>query len=566
MRKRWILKTCDEKLVDSISKEFKIPAIAAKVLINRGHTSFDDVSFFLNATLKNLYDPFKMKDLHSACYRISVAIRNDENILIHGDYDADGVCSTVLLKTALDLMGAHTQYYIPHRVDDGYGLNDDIVSYVKQKAIKLVITVDCGTGSVSQIRALKDEGIDTIVTDHHETIDGAIAPAHSVVNPRQKDCQYPFKELAGVGVVFKLIQGLYNSVDISEYQHLLDLVAIGTVGDVVPLRGENRVFVKYGMKELGSTNRIGIKALMDVARLDKTKMDSSSIGFILAPRLNAAGRIGTSSDSVELLLSKDYNTAFSIACGLDKQNRKRQELEAKILKEAIDVVEQTVDFSRERVIVLDSQDWHQGVIGIVASRIKERFYRPTILVSTQSEIGKGSGRSIKDFHLFDAVKNSSKYLEKFGGHKHAVGISIEKSNVPLFRRHINEFATLLPGEVFVPSMEIDSLISLSDIDDNLLDFLESMQPFGTDNPGAVFVSNNLHFKTRPVIIGNNTIKCFVTDGKNVYEALGFKMGSGIERISSFASFDLAYALNRNQYNGQTSTKLFIKDIREHGLK
>ena len=413
MRKIWNIRSADPALSQQLADSLTIPPALAQVLVNRGITTPEQADTYLNAGLESCHDPRLLKGMDRAIDRIRRAIAIGERIVVYGDYDVDGLTSTALLHYVLSELGAIVQCYIPHRVDEGYGLNLSACQTLHKSHARLVITVDCGISSFAEIEALRSFGIDTVVTDHHQPVKGKVPPAFAVINPYQPGCAYPYKALAGVGLAYKLAVALTE--DEARVRKHLDLVALGTVSDVAPLSGENRILVKYGLQTLSRAEKPGLKALIDVAGIRTDRLTAEHVGFILGPRINATGRMGSAEQALQLLLSADYAAALPLAQALDSENRERQKVESKTLREAMAIIDREINFKEHRALVLHHDTWHPGVIGIVASRLAERYYRPTVLISTAEEVAKGSCRSIRNFHIFNALSQCSHLLEDFGG-------------------------------------------------------------------------------------------------------------------------------------------------------
>jgi len=430
----------------------------------------------------------------------------------------------------------------------------------KKKKVSLIITVDCGVGANEEVKYANKLGIDIIITDHHEIV-GKLPKALAIINPLQSDCAYPFKHLAGVGLAYKLAECLVEDKPIRMAEYL-DFVALGNVADVVPQIGENRILTRYGLVELNKTDKAGLKALMDVSGLSGKQILSGHIGYILGPRINASGRLGSPEMSVKLLLTKDANEAKELAQILDKENRRRQNLESKMLQEALSKVESEIDLVGEDVIVLSSDDWHKGVIGIVASRISEKFYKPTVLIAVSKGMGRGSGRSIAHFNLVEAVGECKEYLVNFGGHEGACGLTIEKKEIGPFKRKLNEVAgKLLSAEVVKPRIEIDMEVPLNIISSKLICEIEGLSPFGPWNPKPILSSRNLGLKRSPTRMGKDHFKIWVTDNKLTCEAVGFRMaGSCLHKINS-GRVDIVYSPEMNNWRGMSSIQLTLQDIR-----
>lgn len=559
MQKNWRVKDPDPAVRDRLSDLLNISKITAQLLVNRGINTADIASDFLKCSLASCHDPFRLKDMDKAVSRIKKAISNGETILVYGDYDVDGMTGVAVLYSAMKILGAKVESYIPNRVEEGYGLNNAAIKRAEKLGVTLIITVDCGITSFKEVEYAASLRIDVIVTDHHEILNSKVPRAHAVINPLQEGCSYPFKHLAGVGIAYKLVKALYEGTP-HFAEDFLDLVSLGTVADIAPLVGENRVLTKHGLDELTRRQRVGLKALMDVSNLNGN-ISSGHIGFILGPRINAMGRVGSPQKALELLLTDDESAAVEMAKILSTENRNRQKIEARMLEEALAKVEREVNFKEHRVIVLASENWHPGVIGIVASRIADKFYRPAILISLDGKIGKGSGRSIENFHLFEYLLRCKDLLAGFGGHESACGITIEKSNIDEFRRFINEEAFKDADEsIFAPSLDIEMDVPLNNITEGVIREIESLAPFGSENPRPVLSSRNVVVKDGPRQIGKSGFKIWVTDNHITCEAVSFGKGA-VERPVAGAGIDLAYTPSINNWQGVQSIQLELKDIK-----
>jgi single-stranded-DNA-specific exonuclease len=560
LRKIWRIKPSDTSIQNRIASELKVSNITAQLLANRGITDSKSAEDFMGCSLGSCHDPFLMKGMEKAIGRIRKAISVKEKILIYGDYDVDGMTSVAMVYSALKGLGADASYYIPNRLEEGYGLNTGAIKRAHRDNISLIITVDCGITSFKEIEYASSARIDVIVTDHHEILEGRIPEAYAVINPLQKDCPYPFKHLAGVGIAYKLVKALYDGTSFFA-EDFLDLVSLGTVADIAPLLGENRTLTKHGLGELNRRGRIGLKALMEVSGLDGKDISSGHIGFVLGPRINAMGRVGSPQKALDLLLSDDSDDALVLAKVLDTENRNRRKIEAKICDEAMLRIEREVNFKNHRVIVLASENWHPGVIGIVASRIADRYYRPAIMISLDGKLGKGSGRSIEHFHLFDYLLRCKDHLVGFGGHEAACGITIDKENIDAFREKINEEAAKDSQEaVFSPKIDIEMDIPLNALSEGLIGEIESLSPFGMENPRPVLASHNLTVKDGPRQIGKNGFKIWVTDGSITCEAVTFGRDN-LDMPKNGASVDIAYTPSINEWQGVRSIQLEMRDIR-----
>lgn len=558
MHKKWILCKQDSDMASMFVKELNVSIVIAQLLINRGIDNIDSARQFVSADLASLHDPFLLTDLQKAIDRIKQALRTKEKIMVFGDYDVDGVTSTALLCTSLKNLGSDLIAHIPHRADDGYGLNAEAVNAAKENGVTLVITVDCGINAFSEITSFNKEGIEVIVIDHHEPDGDNIPDAFAIIDPKRKDCKYPFKHLAAVGLVAKVVQALESKID----DHVLDLVSLGTIADVVPLIGENRIFVKNGLKNLNNTKILGLQALLDVANIRDKEIKPFHVGFVIGPRINAAGRMDSAMLSLELFMSNDFQKACQIAKELDVHNYDRQKLQKEIFSQAVDLVESQVGLSDQNVIVLCQEGWHRGLIGIVASKISEKYYRPTIIISLDEEMGVASARSVEGFHLYDALSECSHFLERFGGHKGAAGLTIKKDNIDAFTQLINDFAkNITSKEALLPSVTIDQELSFSELNLDLVYSIEEMEPFGECNPKPIFCSRNLTVQGTPQVFAKDTLKFWVTDGEETYSAVGFSMGKYKSLLTTGQKVDLAYQLSIDDWNKAPVVQLKIEDIK-----
>ena len=543
---------------DILSEELGISKILAQLLINRGINNVDAAEKFLHAKLEHLLDPHSFSGIDNAISLIKRAVHNKERIMVFGDYDVDGITSLALLKSTLSKMGLDVMHYLPHRIKEGYGLNKNILHIVKENNINLLITVDCGTNSDEQIRELRRHNIEVIVTDHHEPLNhDAKSSASAIINPKLKGSNYKYRDLAGVGVAYKLCQAITADNLFDD----LDLVSLGTIADVVPLTGENRVIVKEGLSLLSRTKRKGLKALMEISGIKDKKITPSFVSYILGPRINASGRMDTAEVALSLLMSENEEEAEGFAGVMEKHNRQRQKIENKILEEAQDLITREINFKEHRVIVVAKEDWHQGVLGIVAAKLADRFYRPTIVISKTSGLCKGSGRSIKTFHLFQALLECKELLNTFGGHSHAVGLVINKDNIEDFKIKINRLAKeKLLFEDLVPSIDIDMELNFADFNEDLISELEALEPFGMGNPEPLFYTRSLKLKDRPQVLGRDTLKFWVSDGNITYQAIGFGMCDFLDGLRNADCLDLVYTPGLDNWQGRTDVLLEIKDI------
>lgn len=564
-KKKWIFMHKEHKAEDvkSLSEDYGVAPVIATIMLNRGIT---DPESFITPTEDGFLDPFMMLGMEKATERILKAIADNEKIAIYGDYDVDGITSTAIMVKFLRSHKADVIYYIPDRHEEGYGINTDAIDKIHAQGVTLLITVDCGITALKEIAYAKELGIETIITDHHECKDET-PDAYCLLNPKQPDCEYPFKKLAGVGVAFKLLQALTIKMHfhmrelIDEY---IDLVAIGTIADVMPLVGENRIIVKKGLELLKYTVNRGIRALADVAEINLSNVQTGTIGFMLAPRINAAGRMGDPRCAVELLLAKDDMTAKKYAEILNDKNRERQETEISILEDALNIIESTPSIKNDFVIVLAHEGWHHGIIGIVASKISERFNKPCILISTDEENGKGSGRSIRSFNLFKALENSGHLMQKFGGHDLAAGLSIKPENIDKFREEINAYAKeCLTEDDFMPILYIDSELPPPYINMNSAEKLSILEPYGMGNACPLFYATDLCIsQIRPLSEGKH-IKLILSSGEYCIDAVGFNMGELLDILNEGDKIDIAFSIDINIYRGARQLQVLLKDVKIH---
>jgi len=565
-QKVWRLGEGEPSARKLLAQEVGISPIVAQVLLNRGITSPEKAREFLSAPLTNIHDPLLMEDMDKAVARLNKAISAQEPILIYGDYDVDGMSATALLLIFLRKLGAKVGYYIPRRLQEGYGLNKALLKQAASKGFKLIFTVDCGIAAREEVAAGGRYGLDFIISDHHEPLE-ELPPALAILNPKRKDCAYPYSELAGVGVAFKVVQALGAARGYSGnkwWRQYLDLVALGTVADVVPLRGENRILVKYGLQALEKSERVGIRALLEVAGLAGRELKPGHIGFNLGPRLNACGRLSRADSGVKLLVTSDRKQAEELAQDLDRENRRRQDIETAILAQARAQLEKKIDLNKDRVIVLGALDWHPGVIGIVASRLVELYYRPTLLIAFRGGKGRGSARSIPGFHMFDALCRCDDLLLKFGGHEQAAGFSLAEDKLPAFRQRLNEVAwEWLREEHLHPVQPIDMEVKMADLDFALLSSLEALAPFGMGNPQPVFACRQAELTgCRGVGKEGAHLKLRVQQDGHGLDGIGFRLGKLVPALREHRrGVDLAFALERNHWQGRTSLQLVIRDLR-----
>lgn len=542
-----------------LCSELEVHPVIAQLLINRGIDNASDARRFISGDVGQLHDPFLLKDMGTAVERVQQAKRKGERVIVFGDYDVDGVTSTVLMTRTLRRFGLEVIPHIPHRMNDGYGLNEGIATIAKQQGVTLLVSVDCGVTSVMEIELLNTSGVDVIVVDHHEPLAKELPHAVAVVDPKRKDCTYPFKHLAAVGLVAKFTQALLGTIGPDE----LEMVALGTIADVVPLLDENRIFVKAGLPHLSETKNTGLAALMDVAGIRGKKLRPYSVGFVIGPRINATGRMDSAHKSLDLLLTEDPAQARLLAEDLNQLNSQRQKLQKDIFEEARGMIDREVNFKEHRVIVLSREGWHKGVLGIVASKVSETFSRPAVIISTEEGWGTASARSIEGFHLHEVLGRCAGILEGFGGHKFAAGLTIREEKIAEFRRHINQLAAemLRPEDLF-PHIEIEAELALHDLNVELITEIEMLEPYGEGNREPVFCARNVTVKSAPLVCAKETIKFWVADGPVSVSAVGFGMAKFREFLAPGQKIDIAYQLIIDDWNKAPTVQLKLKDIRE----
>ncbi|MDD5561143.1 MAG: single-stranded-DNA-specific exonuclease RecJ [Candidatus Omnitrophica bacterium] len=544
-------------LQNQFSKELGISKVLAQVLVNRKVRSASEAEKFLKAGMKDLFSPQLFSDMLKATALVRKAKENKERVMVFGDYDVDGITSTVLIKNTLVVSGLDVLHHIPHRITEGYGLNKEIINFARENKVKLMVTADCGTANHKEVEGLRQANIDVIVTDHHEPQGAGMPAASSIINPKLKNSGYPFRDLAGVGVAYKFCQAISGSL----LDEDLDLVTLGTIADSVPLNGENRIIAREGLLRLPDTKREGLRAIIDNAGIRNKKFNSTYVSFIIAPRLNASGRMGSAELSLKLLMSKSHEEAQGLAKELEQFNRQRQKVEAKILEEAEEMINREMNFKEQKVIVIARDDWHQGVLGIVASKLADRFYRPAIVISLNEDLCKGSARSIKNFHLFDALVECKELLDSFGGHAHAAGLLITKDNIDDFRKSINKLAhDRLNIEDLLPSMDIDAELFLNDLNEPMVRELESLEPFGMANPEPLFYTRGLKLKGQVQSLSRETLKFWVSDGVTTCQVIGFGMAGLLNSLMQAHSFDLVYTPKIDSWRQDESLILEAKDI------
>lgn len=560
MVKKWETYNVDNKIVEKIAKKNNISLLLARILVNRGVDTEEKIKKFLYPSLDDLYNPYMLNDMEIAVNRIEEAIERNEKITIYGDYDVDGITSVTILKQFLDEQNIDVDYYLPNRLNEGYGLNNAALQKIKDRGTKLLITVDCGISAYEEIEFAKSIDIDVIVTDHHEC--PAILPnALAVIDPKRDDSTYPFNSLAGVGVTFKLIHALALKMNLPKENYLkfLDIVCMGTVADIVPLVEENRVIVKYGLEYIKNTSNVGLKALIAVSGY--SSIDSSAISFGLAPRINACGRMGEAETALKMLLTNDEAEAVNIANMLQEKNKERQEVEKGIMQDAVSKIEAEKMYE-DNIIIVGSENWFHGVIGIVASKITEAYYKPSILVCFEDGNGKGSGRSIDGFDLHEALNCCSEHLKKYGGHEMAIGLSIEKEKFSEFKNAIVKYANEKITEEYLPVIKIDSEINMRDATGKTIEELKLLEPYGECNMPPIFMYKNIKVDSVRTLSNDKHLKLNVKEGNIVFDAIAFNMGDKKDSIRMGDKVDILFHLEVNRFNGRETIQLNVKDIKK----
>ena len=560
---RWILpKAPDEEAVHALMTALSLPEIVCRLLLIRGYVTAEEAKLFLRPKLYRLHDPFGFLSMDKAVARLARAVREQELVFVHGDYDVDGICSTTILTRVIRGLGGKAMPFIPRRIEDGYDLTDAGVDAAMAASAKVVVTCDCGTGAVAPIARLCGSGIDVIVTDHHLP-SGDLPDCLAILNPKRIGDGYPDKDLAAVGVTFKLGLALARELGASDnfVWAMLDLVALATVADVAPLRGENRVFVRYGLKMLAETRNIGMRALLRASGLDGKQLTAGRIGFILAPRLNAAGRLGHAIRGVELLLTDDEHQANIIARELEELNQRRQDIDRATLEQARERV-LAMDLDEMFSIVLADDSWHPGVIGIVASRLVEEFGRPAVLIALSGDQGKGSGRSIPKFDLHGALGKAKDLLLRYGGHRVAAGVTIARDMVPEFAARFNEIAhSMLTAADLVPEIRVDLEVSIDGMDGKLESLFRHFEPFGIGNPTPVLLARNVMIARPPRAVGKDGLKIVLDTGTGSLDAIGWGLANRVTEFLPGTRVDVAFRLERDDYRGESYLQARIADIR-----
>ena len=560
MQKNWNILESNNAVVSKLSKALNVSEIVAHLLVLRGITTFEEAKSFFRPEISHLHDPLLMKNMQKAVDRIQTVIANGEKVLVYGDYDVDGTTSVAMMYSFLKKKVKEIEYYIPCRYDEGYGISLKGIDYAKDNNFALIIALDCGIRAVNQVDYANKKGVDFIICDHHNPGE-KVPEAVAILNPKQIDCDYPYKDLSGCGVGFKLIQAFskQNNIDFSEIMEYLDLLTVSIGADIVPMTGENRVFSFYGLQQINKTPRVGLKALMEIA--NKTKnVTITDVVFGVAPRINAAGRIEHAKKAVEILVETDYAKAKLFADKIEGNNTTRKDLDKSITIEALEMID-----VKKKSTVVHSEHWHKGVVGIVASRLIETHYKPTIVLAEKDGILTGSARSVHDFDLYSAIAKCEHLCEKFGGHKYAAGLSIKKENLPqfidAFEKSVSESIT---EDQLTPKINIDKVIDIDAVDDKLYRIIKQFSPFGPKNLSPIFVSKGVIDNGYGKQVGEDKTHLRINAKKNkgAIAGIGFGMGEYFEIIKDNQTFDVCYSIDENEWNGKKSLQLRIRDIKE----
>lgn len=573
VEKVWNLKRQGEQNeVKHLSAALNVNMVIARLLVQRGIKTFNEAKAFFRPRLSDLHDPFLMKDMHKAVSRLEKAIAKKEKVIVYGDYDVDGTTSVALMYSFLKSRIEQLEYYIPDRYSEGYGISPKSIDYAVENGVTLIVALDCGIKAVDKITDAKNRGVDFIICDHHNP-DDEVPPAVAVLDPKQVDCNYPYKELSGCGVGFKLAQGFCqkNNIEQDELYDLLDLLVVSIASDIVPITGENRVLAYYGLKKLNSNPGVGLQTIINLAGIGDTEITVSDIVFKIGPRLNASGRIEHGKKSVQILVTEDEEKSDLIGEEIDSFNEIRKTLDRDITQEALDMIEASEELKSMNSTVLYNRDWHKGVVGIVASRVTEQYYRPSIILTESNGLATGSARSVRDFDLYEAIGQCSELLESYGGHMYAAGLTLKIENIPAFRQRFEEIVTnQITDMQQTQTIEIDAKISLSEITPRFYRILKQFAPFGPHNMTPVFVTEDVFDAGTSRLVGKNQehlkldlVEPDINSGK--FAGIAFNQSDAFELITSGLPFDVCYSIAENEYRGKVNLQLYIKDIKKRDI-
>jgi len=573
MEKSWNLKKQgDPNEIKHLSAALNVNMTIARLLVQRSIKTFNEAKAFFRPRLSDLHDPFLMKDMDKAVVRIEQAIANQEKVLVYGDYDVDGTTSVALMYIFLKPRFDHIEYYIPDRYTEGYGISPKSIDYAAGNGFSLIISLDCGIKAVDKIKEAKQRGLDFIICDHHNP-DDEVPPAVAVLDPKQPDCPYPYKELSGCGVGFKLLQAYCqkNSIETEEIYDLLDLVVVSIASDIVPLTGENRVLAYYGLKKLNSNPGIGLQTIINVAGINGNDITVSDIVFKIGPRLNASGRIEHGKKSVQILVAIDEGKSDILGEEIDSFNEIRKTLDRDITQDALDMIANNEEMKHMNSTVLYNRDWHKGVVGIVASRVTEQFYRPTIILTESNGLATGSARSVKDFDLYEAIGQCRDLLESYGGHMYAAGLTLKIENIPEFRRRFEEIVSSQLSDLSQKqTIDVDAKISLNEINPRFYRILKQFAPFGPHNTNPVFETEDVFDAGTSRMVGKNKehLKLDLVEPdihSGIFPGIAFNQSDKFDLITSGLPFDVCYSITENEYRGKTNLQLFIRDIKKRDI-
>ena len=563
MQKRWNILQADRARVNALHEALKVNATLCAILVQRGIDDFEKAKKYFRPQLSDLHDPWLMKDMDKAVNRILTAFENGEKILVFGDYDVDGTTSVASVYQFIKKIYSDTDFYIPHRYREGYGVSKLGIDFAKENGFTLIISLDCGIKSVDLISYAKTLGIDFIVCDHHLP-DEELPPAVAVLNAKQKDCNYPYKELCGCGVGFKLMMALAAELGLPDEEYLcyLDLVATAIAADIVPITGENRTMAFFGLKKVNEDPCAGIKALMQLAGIQK-HMHISNLVFVIAPRVNAAGRMDDARKAVQLFVEKDYTSALAFAEMLHSDNADRREADSSITEEALAMIETDPEMINRKTTVVFKEHWHKGVVGIVASRLIETYYRPTVVLTRSGEYAAGSARSVAGFNLYEAIHACREHLLGYGGHFAAAGMTLLPENIPAFSDAFErEVSRLITDNLLIPEIIIDAEINFTEITPSLFSILAQMEPFGPENMRPVFIARNVYDSGFSKIVKEQHIRFVVKQNNITLTGIGFNMASKFPLLQMHQPLDLVFTIDENIWNGETSLQLKMIDIRK----
>ena len=573
MINKWIYTTLSEQqceIQNKLADELSISPVLSQLLVQREIFTYDDARNFFRPDLANLHDPFLMADMDKAVERLTKAMRHNEKILVYGDYDVDGTTSVSLVYKFLQKFHNNIDFYIPDRYNEGYGISIQGIDFAAQNGFKLIIALDCGIKAVEKVKYASSLGVDFVICDHH-TPDAVLPPAVAVLDPKRDDCNYPYKHLSGCGVGFKLMQAfaIVNNIDFAQLTPLLDLLALSIASDIVPITGENRILAFFGLKQINSNPSVGLKGILEVCGLTDKEITISDIVFKIGPRINASGRMKLASEAVELLVSSNPVFAKEKSDTINEYNNDRKDLDKNITDEAIALIASDERYATRRSIVVHKPDWHKGVIGIVASRLSEEYYKPSIVLTNSNGLASGSARSVPGFDIYKAIDSCRDLLETFGGHMYAAGLSMKEENIPLFTERFEQFVseTILEEQTY-PQIEIDALLEFKDITPKFFRVLKQFGPFGPGNMKPVFASKKVFDYGTSRLVGKEQehLKLELVDSssENVMNGIAFRMYAYNDHLKALNPLDICYTIEENTFNGNTNIQLMIRDIKIDG--